>query len=77
MSRSFLSGPLLALAVTTISLWAQPTAQVLYLPDAPYDYAGAELKLSPVMHDRALAIVERYTSKAKTTKFTARNFTPR
>ena len=44
MSRYFFSGPLLALALTTIGLWAQPTAQVaLRLPDTPYDYAGVEL----------------------------------
>jgi cytochrome c peroxidase len=46
MSRYLFSGPLLALAllVTTISLWARPTAQVaLHLPDTPYRYTGVEL----------------------------------
>lgn len=44
MSRYLFAGPLLALVVTTISLWARPSAQVaLLLPDTPYDYAGVEL----------------------------------
>ena len=44
MSRYLFSGPFLALALTTISLWARPTAQVaLHLPDTPYDYAGVQL----------------------------------
>jgi cytochrome c peroxidase len=44
MSRYLVSGPLLALALTTLVLWARPTAQVaLRLPDTPYDYAGVEL----------------------------------
>ncbi len=44
MSRYLFSGPLLALALTTISLWARPPAQVaLHLPDTPYRYAGLEL----------------------------------
>jgi cytochrome c peroxidase len=46
MSRYRFSGSFLALAlaVTTISLCARPTAQVvLHLPETPYEYAGVNL----------------------------------
>lgn len=44
MSRYLFSGPLLALAVTAISAWARPPAQVaLHLPDTTFRYANVKL----------------------------------
>ena len=44
MSRYLLSGLLVALAITAISAWPRPPAQVaLHFPDTTYRYAGVAL----------------------------------